>query len=81
MWEKIKAWFIAKWTEFKTWFLAKPWAWFKKNWMIITNYFVIVLAYNNVYNKAGVGLAEILLGLWIFVSLGYVGYKWFIKTE
>jgi hypothetical protein len=68
LWEKIKAWFI-----------AKPWTWFKKHWLITVNYLVILLSYNNIYGKEGVGFAEVLLGLWIFTSIGYVMWKWFNK--
>jgi hypothetical protein len=79
LWEKIKAWLLAKWTAFKAWFIAKPLAWFKKNWFMVVNYLVIVLAYNNVYGKEGAGFAEVLLGLWIFASIAYAGWKWFTK--
>ena len=67
------------WEKIKTWFMQKALPWLKKNWMIIVNYLVIILAYNNVYGKDGVILAETLLGLWIFVSIGYAGWKWFTK--
>jgi len=67
------------WEKIKTWFMGKPLTWLKKNWFMLANYFVIVLAYNNVYGKEGVGLAEVLLGLWIFTSIAYTGYKWFMK--
>jgi len=79
LWNKIVAWLFVKWTAIKTWFITKPLSWLKKNWFIVVNYIVIVLSYNNVYNKDGVGLANILLGLWIFTSIAYAGWKWFIK--
>jgi len=79
LWEKIKAWLLAKWAVVKAWFIAKPLAWFKKNWFMVVNYLVIVLAYNNIYGKEGVVGAEVLLGLWIFASIGYAGWKWFTK--
>jgi len=63
--------------------LKKMWnklkAWFVKNWMIVVNYLVIVLVYNNVYGKEGVLFSEVLMGLWIFASIAYGGYKWFIS--
>jgi len=70
LWEKIKAWFV-----------NKPLAWMMKNWFVFVNYLVIVLAYNNVYGKDGVVLAEALLGLWIFASIAYCGWKWFNKPK
>jgi hypothetical protein len=79
IWEIIKEWFVTKWTELKNWFNDKPLTWFKKNWFMIVNYLVIVLSYNNVYNKENVGFAELLLGLWIFTSIAYVMWKWFKK--
>jgi len=78
LWKKFVAWLLAKWTAVKTWFIAKPMSWLKKNWFMIVNYIVIVLAYNNVYDKNGVGLANVLLGLWLFTSIAYAGWKWFI---
>ena len=71
LWEKIKAWLLAKWAVLKVWF--------KANWMVVVNYLVILLAYNNVYGKEGTGFAEVLLGLWIFVSAAYGLYKLFSK--
>lgn len=79
IWEEIKTWFITKWTALKAWFIAKPLAWIKKNWFMIVNYIVIVLAYNNVYGKTNAEFAEVLLGLWIFTSIAYAGWKLFIK--
>jgi hypothetical protein len=81
LWNKFVAWLLAKWTAFKAWFVAKPLVWFKKNWMIVVNYLVILLAYNNIYGKEGVVGAEVLLGLWIFVSIAYAGWKWFNKPR
>jgi len=79
LWEKILAWLQAKWNAFKTWFLGKPLTWLKKNWMVLVNYLVIVLAYNNVYGKDGVLFTEVLLGLWIFASVVSAVYYIFIK--
>jgi len=79
LWEKIKAWLLAKWAIIKAWFIAKPLAWFKKNWMVVVNYLVILLAYNNIYGKEGVVGAEVLLGLWIFASAAYGLFKLFSK--
>lgn len=56
-------------------------AWFLKNWLLVVNYLVIFLAYSNVYEKEGVLFAEVLLGLWLFVSAAYGGYKWFMKKK
>jgi hypothetical protein len=81
LWEKIKAWLLAKWTVVKAWVIAKPWAWLKKHWFMVVNYVVIALAYNNIYGKEGVVGAEVLLGLWIFFSIAYAGWKWFTKSN
>ena len=81
LWKKFVAWLLAKLTALKAWFIAKPWAWFKKNWFMIVNYLVIILAYSNIYDKDGVVWAEVLLGLWIFASIGYAGWKWFNKPK
>lgn len=81
LWNKFVAWLLAKWTALKAWFITKPLVWFKKNWFMVVNYLVIVLAYNIVYGKEGVGGAEALLGLWIFFSIAFAGYKWFTKKK
>jgi len=81
LWEKIKAWFLQKalpWLK-ELWLKIKTW--FKKNWFMFVNYVVIVLAYNNIYGKEGVVGAEVLLGLWIFASIAYAGWKWFNKKK
>ena len=67
------------WNKFIIWLKTKLLPWFKKNWFMFINYIVIILAYNNVYNKEGVGVSEVLLGLWIFASIAYAGFKWFMK--
>lgn len=67
MLEKLKA----IWLKLKSWFL--------KNWFIIVNYLVIFIAYSIIYGVEGVVFAELLLGLWLFVSVAYGGYKWFMK--
>jgi hypothetical protein len=69
------------WEQFVAWFLAKPWTWFKKNWFIIVNYIIIFMAYSMIYGKEGVVGAEVLLGLWIFASIAYAGWKWFNKPK
>ncbi len=68
------------WEKFVAWFLAKPWAWFKKHWMVVVNFIVIFLAYNNVYDKPGVVFAEVLLGLWLFTCGAYALYTIFKKS-
>lgn len=73
------------WLKFKTWVLQKALPWLKafvlKHWFMIINYFVIVVAYDIIYGKDDVIWAELLLGLWIFASLGIAGYKWFTKPK
>ncbi|MBN1214173.1 MAG: hypothetical protein JXA99_01900 [Candidatus Lokiarchaeota archaeon] len=53
--------------------------WFIKNWFMIVNYLIIFSAYSIVYGK--LDIASVLLGLWLFVSVAYAGYKWFIKKK
>ena len=51
--------------------------WFIKNWISIVNWIVLILVYGineNVW-------IEVIVGLWIFVQIGYAGYKWFIKKN
>jgi hypothetical protein len=69
--ENLKAWLKAVLLKLKTWFL--------KNWMTVVNYLVILIAYSIIYGKPGVVFAELLLGLWMFVSLAYGAYKLFTK--
>jgi len=52
--KKIKTWLTLKWNLIKTWFMNKPYLWIKKNWFICINYIVIILSYNNVYEKENV---------------------------
>lgn len=59
------------WEKIKTWFI--------KNWMIVINYLVIFIAYSIIFGKDGVVWAELLLGLWLFVSFAYGLYKWVMK--
>lgn len=79
LWEKIKTWFLSKWKQLKAWFIAKPLTWFKKNWMIVVNYFVILMSYSIIYGHDDVVWAELLLGLWIFTSIVVGIYELFIK--
>jgi len=73
------------WLKFKTWVLQKALPWAKafvlKHWFMIINYFVIVVAYDIIYGKDDVIWAELLLGLWIFASIGIAGYRWFTKPK
>jgi hypothetical protein len=56
-------------------------SWFIKNWFIIINYLVIFIVYSIIYGVKGVGFAEMLLGLWLFASAAYGGYKLFMKKQ
>ena len=56
-------------------FLLKIKNWFLKNWIQIVNWIVLILVYGineNVW-------IELIVGLWIFVQIGYAGWKWFNK--
>ena len=57
LWEKIKAWWV------KT---AFPWI--KEGWMQILNMVVLLIGYGNTDSLPGL---QTVLGLWLFVLLGY----------
>lgn len=71
--EKIKAWFLKLFGIVKGWFL--------KNWFMIVNYLVIFISYSIIYGHEGISFAEVLLALWMLVSVGYAGYKLFNKSN
>jgi hypothetical protein len=54
-------------------------AWFIKNWFMIVNYLVIFISYSIIYGHEGVVFAEFFLGIWMFLSVAYGAFKWFIK--
>ena len=80
LWEKIKDWVLGKALPWllKAWDIMLPW--FAKNWFIILNYVIIFVAYSVIYGSQFTGV-EVLLGLWIFFSIAYAAYKWFIKSN
>lgn len=63
MWEKIKIW--AK---------TKLLPWLKKEWMVLVNFLVLGILYGVLPEESGLG---VLVGLWIFVQLGVIGYRLF----
>ena len=71
------------WKQFMAWLNGKALpllkAFWLENWFMIINYFVIVVAYNIVYNHPEVVFAEFLLGIWIFASIAIKAFKWFMK--
>lgn len=72
LWNKLKMWFIENvWNKMKAWFID--------NWLFVINYLVIFLSYIIVYDHEEVVFAELILGLWLFVSVGYLFYKIFMK--
>lgn len=71
--EKIKTWILSTWLKLKTWFI--------KNWFVIINYVIIFVAYNIIYGHEGVAFAEVLLALWMLVSVAYGTYNWLAKTN
>jgi len=78
MLEKIKL-FFKKVGEVSVSLFNKFIIWFKTNWFMIVNYIIIVVSYSIIYGNDAAIFAETLLGLWIFVSIAYGGYKIFIK--
>ena len=51
-----------------------------KNWFLIINYIVIIIAYSDVYDSADFLGTEVMLGLWLFASAAYGGWKWFKRS-
>jgi hypothetical protein len=78
---KLKEWFNQKALPWLASILLKIKPWFVQNWFIIANYFIIFVAYSIIYGVPGVVIAEVLLGLWLFFSVAYAGYKWFMKPK
>ena len=59
------------WTNIKAFATEKVLPWLKKNWMQIVNFIVILVAYSKVYEQPGFGGVELILGLCLFIMLGY----------
>lgn len=55
--------------------------WFVKNWFNLLNFIVLFVSYSIIFGIEGALYAEVLLGIWIMVNVGYFGYKWFIKKK
>ncbi len=79
IWEKIKTWLAKLWNQVKTWFMTKILPWLKENWAVFGSYVVIFIAYTIVYGHDDVVWAELILALWMFASVAYVGFKLFFK--
>jgi len=90
IWDDIKALIKAKLETLKMWwtnvilvFILKIWNicknWVIKNWFYIVNYAVVFFAYTDITGKEDVVWADFLLGFWIFISIGIIGYKIFTK--
>lgn len=73
MYEKVKIWLKKQWKPLKKFV--------KKNWFLIINYLVIIIAYSNVYEHEDLVGTETLLGLWIFASVVYGAFKWFMTKK
>jgi hypothetical protein len=64
--------------KLKIWAKTKLLPWAKKNWMTIVNFFVLWILYSALPEDSGLGA---LVGLWIFVQIGVLGWKLFKKAE
>ena len=64
--EKIKIWFKTKFTP-----------WFKINWLTIVNFLVLGILYAKLPEDSGLG---VLVGLWIFIQIGVLAWRWFKKS-
>jgi len=55
--------------------------WLVKNWFNLVNFIVLFTSYSIIFGVEKALYAEVLLGLWIMVNVGYFGYKWFTKKK
>lgn len=61
--------------------LGKIKNWLVKNWFNLVNFIVLFTSYSIIFGVEKALYAEVLLGLWIMVNVGYFGYKWFTKKK
>ena len=62
--------------KLKIWATTKLVPWFKNHWMTIVNFLVLGILYVKLPEDSGLG---VLVGLWIFVQIAYLGYKLFMR--
>lgn len=70
IWDEIVEWFKTPWAKFKKWIKETAWPWIKKGWMQAVNIIVLFVAYGVLSETTQAG-ASTIVGLWIFVLLGY----------
>ena len=69
-WEKVKALGVKIWQLFVAWFKSTALPWLKMKWMRIVDLILFFIVYG-VVGSAGLVWLEAIIGLWIFVLLGY----------
>ena len=63
--------------KLKIWAKTKLLPWAKKNWLTIVNFVVLGILYAALPEDSGLG---VLVGLWIFVQIGVLGWRLFKKS-
>ena len=66
------------WQKFKNWCKNKLLPWAKTNWLSIGTFIILLIVYGVLPEDSGLGA---LVGLWIFVILGILGYRLFIGKK
>lgn len=56
------------WNKFEIWLITKAYPWLKKSWMEIVNFIMWVVAYGALSTDSTAGA---LVGLWLFLLMGY----------
>jgi len=91
LWEKIEDFFVGLWDEVVEW-VKKPWTKLKnwvlktalpslyKNWMLIVNFLVLLVAYKGFDVDTQPGYSTV-IGLWLFVLIGYFLFWKFFGAE
>ena len=63
--------------KLKVWAKTRLWPWFKSNWMVIVNFIVLGILYAALPEESLLG---VLVGFWIFVQIGVLGWRLFKKS-
>lgn len=67
----MKEFFEKLWAKIKKWAVETALPWLKKSWMQIVNIIVMFVAYGTLETIGTVPGAETIVGLWLFLLLGY----------
>lgn len=66
------------WQKIKTWAKNRLLPWLKKEWLELGTFIVLLIAYGVLPEESGLG---VFIGLWIFIIIGVLGYRLFIKKS